>query len=414
MTSLSATRRNSFVGWLLIFLAGLVLVVGVAANVARSSGLDSQNSTDSWRSGPSDGSTMGRGFRPNGLSGVDQSDEDTPASTDQSDPKRFRVVGDGILEDAATGIQRRVQGIKAGDSAPSPEAIREFNNDNGDLRSDLRDGDGPRPTRLLVNSIGLDAEVVPIGLDGNRALSVPKRADVTGWWSGGFGPGEFGPTVIVGHFDSRVAPGVFANLKDVNEGDHITIKQSDGSSYDFEVVLVERLHKTEFPTEKVYGPTGGSTLRLVTCGGKFDRNTHHYVDNVIAYADLVSSEGVIARGIDVLVPSRYGPDSRQAPNVLPDGFGTGPLPATGSVDGSVVPGANPPSSSNLSTVTPPVVSSTSVPSASLAPTTPAPTTVAPVSLAPPTSVQLPGRTEPGDSYAQTSAGTDETVSSTTG
>ena len=405
MTSLSATRRNSFVGWLLIFLAGLVLVVGVAANVARSSGLDPQNATDNRRSGPSDGSTMGKGFRPNGLSGVDQSDEDNLASTDQSDPKRFRVVGDGILEDAATGIQRRIQGIKAGDAAPSPEAIREFNNANDDLRSDLRDGDGPRPTRLLVNSIGLDAEVVPIGLDGNRALSVPKRADVTGWWSGGFGPGEFGPTVIVGHYDSRVAPGVFANLKDVNEGDHITINQSDGSSYDFEVVLVERLHKTEFPTEKVYGPTGGSTLRLVTCGGTFDRKTHHYVDNVIAYADLVSSEGAITRGTDVRLPSRYGPDSRQAPNVLPAGFGTGPLATAGPDGGFVVPGANPSIPSNFSTVTTPaVVSTTSVP-----PTVPMPTNLAPTASAP-----LPGVSDAGDGKAQTPAATDESPPSTIG
>lgn len=382
-----------------------MLAVGVVANVARSSGLDSQSVAENRRSGPSGGSTVSKGFMPNGLSGVDQTDEDNLASTDQSDPNRFRVVGDGILEDAATGIQRRIPGIKAGDSAPSPEAIREFNNANDDLRSDLRGGDGPRPTRLLVKSIGLDAEVVPIGLDGNRALSVPKRADVTGWWSGGYGPGEFGPTVIVGHFDSRVAPGVFANLKDVNEGDHITIEQSDGSTYDFEVVLVERLHKTDFPTQKVYGPTGGSTLRLVTCGGKFDRKTHHYVDNVVAYAELVSSEGAFLRGIDGLLPSPFGPDSRQAPNVLPAGFGTGPLAIAGPDGGSAVPGANPSIPSNLSTVTTTaVVSTTSVP-----PTVPMPTNLAPTVSAP-----LPGVIDQGDGKAQTPAATDESPPSTIG
>ena len=157
---------------------------------------------------------------------------------------------------------------------------------NLDVRSDRRDGRGVRPSRLRFSSISVDATVEPIGLDPSNALAVPTKVEVTGWWSGGYAPGEFGPTVIVGHLDSKTAPGVFAHLSDANEGDAVVIDESDGSTYTYQVVNVERLKKTAFPTESVYGKTDRPTLRLVTCGGKFDENTHHYVDNIIVYANL--------------------------------------------------------------------------------------------------------------------------------
>lgn len=228
------------------------------------------------------------------------------AATDQNDPRRFKVVDGSLVEDAATGIVREIP------QGASPESLEEaFTADsalrNDDLRSDLRDGRGPRPSRLIVDGISVDAEVWPIGLDANRALAVPRRADVTGWWSGGFAPGEVGPTVIVGHYDSKTAPGVFARLKDVEEGELITVEQNDGSAYFYRVVQVDRLKKTAFPTDRVYGATPASTLRLVTCGGKFDRKTGHYVDNVIAYADLVSVTAPSLELSDDAATAIFGP-----------------------------------------------------------------------------------------------------------
>jgi Sortase domain len=204
-------------------------------------------------------------------------------------PDRYRFLPNGMIEDTATGLTRKRENGGVG-SSPSAADIRAFISLTDDQRADLRNGVGPRPTRLLVGAIGVDADVIPIGLDVNRALAVPRDAQITGWWSGGSVPGESGPTVIVGHFDSKVASGVFAKLQTLRKGASITIEDSEGSKYVYEVVQMEHLHKTAFPTEKVYGPTDGSTLRLVTCGGKFNRATGHYVDNTIAYAVLVSAE----------------------------------------------------------------------------------------------------------------------------
>ena len=52
----------------------------------------------------------------------------------------------------------------------------------------------------------------------------------------------------------------------------------------FTAYKVERYVKAEFPTELVYGNTDEPELRLITCGGAFDRASGHYVDNIVAFA----------------------------------------------------------------------------------------------------------------------------------
>jgi Sortase domain len=236
-------------------------------------------------------------------------------SEDLYSPDRYRVLPNGMIEDTATGLVRKLDSGHVGDS-PSAADIRAFISLTDDQRADLRNGVGPRPTRLVVGAIGVDADVIPIGLDVNRALAVPRDAQVTGWWSGGSVPGESGPTVIVGHFDSKVASGVFAKLQTLRKGASITIEDSEGSKYVYEVVQMEHLHKTAFPTEKVYGSTDGSTLRLVTCGGKFNRATGHYVDNTIAYAVLVSAE-IVGRPDPAITAEDFPP---KISPVFPVGF----------------------------------------------------------------------------------------------
>jgi hypothetical protein len=41
---------------------------------------------------------------------------------------------------------------------------------------------------------------------------------------------------------------------------------------------------TEFPTSELFGPTPDAELRLITCGGPFDRAIGHCDDNGVVYA----------------------------------------------------------------------------------------------------------------------------------
>jgi sortase (surface protein transpeptidase) len=150
--------------------------------------------------------------------------------------------------------------------------------------TDTDEGEAADPVRVQVPSIGVDAPVVPLGLDAAGALEAPEGMAETGWWTGGPEPGETGPAVIAGHVDSREGPAVFFRLRELGAGDAIIVVRADGSRVEFVVERLDRHPKDEFPTEAVYGDTPGPTLRLITCGGEFDRSTGHYLDNVIAFA----------------------------------------------------------------------------------------------------------------------------------
>ena len=54
--------------------------------------------------------------------------------------------------------------------------------------------------------------------------------------------------------------------------------------------------KDRFPTQQVYGPTAGAELRLITCGGTFDRASGHYLRNVVVSGVLVEPEPDRLRG----------------------------------------------------------------------------------------------------------------------
>jgi hypothetical protein len=145
---------------------------------------------------------------------------------------------------------------------------------------------GIRPIHLRVPAIDITARVIDLGLNDDGTLEVPETFDEAGWWTGGAAPGADGPAVVVGHVDSRAGPGVFYRLRGVAPGDRIELRDRGGRVVRFAVDRVEQHPKDAFPTGAVYGDTEHPTLRLITCGGAFDRSARSYVDNVIVYASL--------------------------------------------------------------------------------------------------------------------------------
>ncbi len=145
------------------------------------------------------------------------------------------------------------------------------------------------PVSLTIPSIGVDTTgIVDLALDANGRLEAPTDFDRAGWWAAGPTPGEFGPAVIGAHVDSLAGPAVFYRLGALKRGAAVTVGRKDGSTATFVVDRVARYSKAGFPTSVVYGDTKGrAELRLITCGGAFDRTSGHYVDNIVAFAHLV-------------------------------------------------------------------------------------------------------------------------------
>ena len=146
------------------------------------------------------------------------------------------------------------------------------------------DPTAPPPASVRVERLGVDEPLVNLRTGRDGVLAVPEDADLPGWWSGGTAPGDRGPAVLVGHVDSFDGPGVFFRLRELVVGDRVEVTRVDGSVVAFEVYGLESVAKDGFPTERVYGQTDGAELRLITCGGTFDRKSRSYRGNVVVYA----------------------------------------------------------------------------------------------------------------------------------
>ncbi|GAB2833311.1 class F sortase [Lentzea nigeriaca] len=144
----------------------------------------------------------------------------------------------------------------------------------------------PEPVTVRIPSIGVETSLEALKVDSAGVLEPPTRADKAGWYAKGVAPGDAGPAVIAGHVDSKTGPGVFFRLPELRPGAEVLVKRKDGSELTFVVNHTYSTEKTAFPTAVVYGPTPLSELRLVTCGGDFDRVAGSYRNNVIVEAVL--------------------------------------------------------------------------------------------------------------------------------
>jgi hypothetical protein len=113
---------------------------------------------------------------------------------------------------------------------------------------------------------------------------VPRDYALAGWFAG---RGRGGPTVLLGHVDSRDGPAVFYRLRDLRPGDVVEVGTTDGGVTRYAVERTEQVAKDAFPTFAVFGATADDVLRLVTCAGAFDRGARSYVDNLVVHARRV-------------------------------------------------------------------------------------------------------------------------------
>ncbi|MFD7496414.1 class F sortase [Streptomyces sp. NPDC059832] len=141
------------------------------------------------------------------------------------------------------------------------------------------------PVRVSIPSLGIDSELMRLGLNGDGTVEVPPadKGMTAGWYTGGATPGEPGAAVIIGHNNTRFGKAVFHDLKKIGKGADIAVKNDRGAELHFRVTGTETVSKKTFPTEKVYGATRTRALRLITCDGAFDAQGHP-VDNLIVYA----------------------------------------------------------------------------------------------------------------------------------
>jgi Sortase domain len=148
------------------------------------------------------------------------------------------------------------------------------------------------PVRVDIPAIGVDSELLHLGVNADGTIQVPSlatSADLAAWYKYSATPGQLGTSIIEGHVDDLQGPAVFFRLGALRPGDAIDVTLADGVTAVFRVTGVREFLKSGFPADTVYGPAGYPALRLITCGGAFDYTTGHYLSSTVVFAFLVSA-----------------------------------------------------------------------------------------------------------------------------
>ena len=78
-------------------------------------------------------------------------------------------------------------------------------------------------------------------------------------------------------------PRCSTDLYRLRPGDPVYV-DADGTRRRFDVTSVREMPKPSFPVNQVFGSTKRHMLWLITCGGAFDYETRHYLDNIVVSA----------------------------------------------------------------------------------------------------------------------------------
>ncbi|MFD5425848.1 class F sortase [Streptomyces sp. NPDC127084] len=152
------------------------------------------------------------------------------------------------------------------------------------------------PSRVEIPSIGVKAPVVMRGLDATGGIEPPPytEAGAVGWFGSGTQPGAAGAALFVGHVDTATERAVFYDLSAARAGQKIRVARTDGSVAEFTIDDVQVVSRERFDAGEVYGARqpGRAELRLITCGGTFDRATQSYTANVVVSAYLTDARGI--------------------------------------------------------------------------------------------------------------------------
>jgi len=144
------------------------------------------------------------------------------------------------------------------------------------------------PTRLIIPSLSINANVQHVGLAKSGDLGIPSNFTDAAWYKYGPVPGAVGNAIIDGHLDNAVSlPGVFKHLNDIEIGDGIYVTTASGQSIHFKVTGKESLPYNSTSTAQIFGASSTANLILITCGGSWDQAIKEYLNRSVIYSTLV-------------------------------------------------------------------------------------------------------------------------------
>ena len=156
--------------------------------------------------------------------------------------------------------------------------------------------------RMVIEKIGLDGQVVTMGLDEDHVPLVPDNPDDIVWYDFSTRPGWGSNAVFSGHVDWTLngvpVTGVFYDLRKVEVGDIIKVRLEDGIEYQYKVTGNVAIPYDDPQALQVMGATPTEMITIITCGGAWvprwgDPLGGNYTHRQIVRAERVYSESTL-------------------------------------------------------------------------------------------------------------------------
>lgn len=145
------------------------------------------------------------------------------------------------------------------------------------------------PFQLVIPTIEVDAEIIPVGITPDKKMQIPKSAAKLGWFAPGARPGEQGNAVITGHVDSVLGtPGVFSRLHELTLGDLVRVIDHSGRTRAFRVIAIRTYDPFHAPMQEIFGTSDGYHLNLITCRGNWEIESGSYNERLVVFTEAVS------------------------------------------------------------------------------------------------------------------------------
>lgn len=144
------------------------------------------------------------------------------------------------------------------------------------------------PVQITIDAIGVDAEIITVGLTSDGLMDAPNSNELVGWYdkSSPAGGTEFA-MLLDGHYGTKEQPAVFHRLADLKVGDVITIKGADGTVLEYRLVETKQQEVEDVDMKKALYPyrDGVQSLTIITCEGLYDPINATYDMRTIVYAE---------------------------------------------------------------------------------------------------------------------------------
>lgn len=149
-----------------------------------------------------------------------------------------------------------------------------------------------QPRIITIDSIGVRARILPMGLNPDKSVQAPTNIHDTGWYTNSVKPGQVGTALIDGHDVGATSNGVFVKLGQLKSGDTVDIEMGDGTKHTYAVKSSETKPLDQVDMADVLGLNnndGKAHLSIITCTGKVVKQGKRVTQDhrIIVKAELI-------------------------------------------------------------------------------------------------------------------------------